>query len=622
MKTRVTLVALLLAAATIAAFWPAVHNGFLLDYDDNLYVAANPMVQGGLTGQSVRWAFTSVGYASNWHPLTWLSLMLDANLFGPSPRGSHLMNILFHAATALLLLTLWRRMTGALWPGVFMAFVFALHPLRVESVAWIAERKDVLSGACFILTLLAYLAHVRRPGPGRYLAVVGCFMLALLAKPMAVTLPGVLLLLDFWPLGRYVAPGSAARVGLPAGRQTPGRNLVLEKTPLFLLAAGAAAIAVRAQRTEGYVITLQDIALPDRLANAFVAYVGYLGKIFWPRDLIFFYPHPAAALPAVKAAAAALFLAAVTIVVLRTARRRPFLLVGWFWFLGTLVPVIGIVQVGWQGMADRYTYLPGIGITIMMAGALSGLPHRRDETTRGPLGSSTRLLLGAGALILAVTLGLLTRTQVGYWRDSVTLFTRTLEVTPVNWVIRNDLGTTLLLQGRPLEALPHLEAALALKPDFADNRLNLGVALEKIGRRAAAEQHYRELLRRSPGMAKAWFNLAYLLDSENRLEEAAVAYRGGLRLQPNFTAGSYSYGLVLERQGKIGEARDQYRETVRYSPGYAPAWYNLGRVSMNLGAPGAALLAFQEVLRFDPGNTQAARIVRALQERVGSAARP
>ena len=328
-------------------------------------------------------------------------------------------------------------------------------------------------------------------------------------------------------------------------------------------------------------ISLGDLPLPDRLANALVSYAAYLGKTLWPRDLYFFYPHPAGALSVARTAAAAALLAAVTVIALRMAGRRPYLPVGWFWFLGTLVPVIGVVQVGWQGLADRYTYLPGIGIGIMAAGALSRLAQRQGGAPRARPGTLARLLLAAGALLLALTLGLLTRAQVAHWRDGVTLFTRTLSLSPDNWVIRNDLGTALLLQGKPLEALPHLEAALALRPDMADNRLNLGVALERLGRRAEAERHYREVLRRSPDMAKAWFNLASLLVSANRLEEAEAAYRGGLRLQPGHVAATYNHGLVLERLGRTAEA----------------------------------LRAFQQVLRLDPGNAQASQIARMLQSR-------
>ncbi|HWR97161.1 MAG TPA: tetratricopeptide repeat protein [Candidatus Methanoperedens sp.] len=492
------LIGLLIAAATFAVFSRTGSNGFLF-YDDAQYVVMNPNVAGGLSARGVRWAFTEF-YAFNWHPLTWISHMLDRSLFGASPRGPHLVNAALHAASAALLFHVLAAMTGATGRAAFVAAAFALHPLHVQSVAWISERKDVLSAFFWFATLAAWLRHVRRPGAGSYLAAAGMFALGLLSKPMVVTLPLVLLLLDVWPLGRVrELPFGMLAAGGSAGR-APWHGVILEKLPLAALAAAGALLTFRAQAAG--VAIHHEISLLLRAQNAVVSVIAYLGQAVWPFRLAVFYPYPAVGIPWWRVAGAALLLLAGTAAAVRWRRRAPWLATGWGWYLVMLLPVIGIVQVGNHSMADRYTYLPLTGAFIAAAWGAERLVRSR---------AGGRALAAASCTLLTAWAAL-TWVQIGYWHDDVALFTRALAVTPDNADARYHLGQPLLWEGRFAEAQQQLERAAALNPLDPHAFNDLGVALSRTGRRREAPAAFRRAIDLSPSYVDPYLNLgmAYL----------------------------------------------------------------------------------------------------------------
>jgi tetratricopeptide (TPR) repeat protein len=471
------LLALLLAAATLAVFARVNHFEFL-NYDDPLYVTVNPHVQQGLSVEGVRWAFTTFT-AANWHPLTWISLMLDASIGGTDPFVFHLTNLVLHLANVLLLFSFLDRITGRPRPSAVTAALFAIHPLHVESVAWIAERKDVLSTLFLLLTLMAYARFVEQPDRPRRLAVVLLFALGLLAKPMLVTLPVLLLLLDAWPLRR----------------SAPWRSLVLEKLPLFAMSIGTGILTFVAQRQAETVGSLAGYPLGVRVANAIVATATYLGRTIWPTRLAVFYPHPGASLGAVAVAGSAVVLFALTSWAIRLRRSRPYLFFGWGWYLVTLAPVVGIVQVGWQARADRYTYIPLIGIFLAVVWAISESLADRPA------------LLSSLAWAALVPLGIIAFVQAGYWRDSETLFRHALAVTGDNAVAHSNLGTALLRRGLVAEAEGHFTEAVRINPHFAEARSNLGVALGRQGRIDEAILEWQRALELQPDYPDARRNL-------------------------------------------------------------------------------------------------------------------
>ncbi len=557
-RGRLVLPALILIVLTLAAFLPVLGNGFI-NLDDDLSVTANPAVRAGITREGIRWAFTSLGYASNWHPLTWLSHQADVSLFGLDPAGHHLTSLLLHAANVLLLLLLLARMTGARWPSFLAAALFAVHPLHVESVAWVAERKDVLSTLLGLLCLLAWLEYLRRPASGRYILALALFVLGLLAKPMLVSFPFVLLLLDYWPLGRRQRRE-------PAGGERGSRYLppLTEKLPFFILAAASSLVTWLAQARGGALNPLSRTDPGGRVANALVSYVRYLGKTVWPSGLVPFYPLPAHGWGWWRIAGAALILVAVSLLALRG--RRPWFAAGWLWYLVTLLPVIGLVQVGEQALADRYTYLPLIGIFIMIAWGLDE-PAWRVPRLRHFLA----VLAGATLLACAV----LTWTQVGYWKDSLTLFGRTLEVSRDNWLALTNYGLALEEAGRYPEATARLEEALALDPGWAPARNNLGLALARSGRLAEARVHFQEALRLQPGSAEARLNLANVLALQGLPAEALVQVREAVRLAPRLAMAHNNLGVYLLREGRREEARGEFREALRLDPFQEEAKANL-----------------------------------------------
>jgi tetratricopeptide (TPR) repeat protein len=550
--------ALGLILATLVAYVSVLECDFV-NLDDPKYVTANAHVRAGLSAGSVRWALVSTD-ASLWHPVTWLSHMMDVELYGLNPAGHHFTNLILHLANVVLLFLVLDRVTGAVWPSAMVAGLFGLHPLRVESVAWVAERKDLLSVFFALLTVWAYARYVERPGVARFVVVGLCLALALMSKPMLVTLPFVLLLLDYWPL---------RRLGLPPERDGAARRaaaLLAEKAPLLALSAAASAIAVLAVGGHVTVGHLEPFPAGTRVANALVSYAKYLGTTLWPSGLAAFYPYPSA-FATVEVLGATVALCGASALALATARSRPYLVVGWFWFLGTLVPVVGLVQAGSQAMADRFTYFPHIGFLVALAWGLYETARRRRSLAR-PLAACTVLVLGA--------LGFCTYRQVQHWRDSKTLFTRALEVTTGNWLAYNNLGDALVKEGRLAEAAACFEESLRLLHANPDAHYNLGVVRAGQGRVAEAAVHYRAALHFDPTSANAHNNLGLVLLAEGRAEEAARELAETLRLRADAVA-HFNLGLALTTLRQVDRAAQHFEAAVALMPRFAEAHYHLAR---------------------------------------------
>ena len=564
-------VCLFLTIVTLSLFWQVQNHGFV-NLDDDLYVTANRRVQAGLTIDGIVWAVTTT-HASNWHPLTWLSHMVDCDLFGLNPGAHHFTNLLLHLANTLLLFLVFHRMTRALWPSAFVATLFAVHPLHVESVAWIAERKDLLSTFFWLLTMGLYLQYVKRPRYTRYLLVFLSFSLGLMAKPMLVSLPFVLLLLDYWPLGRLQFVSSSLATQSDPGksvhfwsRRSLMLRLVLEKMPLLGLATVSSIVTFLAQRSGGALESLNTIPLNVRLANAFVAYARYLEKTFWPHDLAVFYPHPGRSLPIWQVAGAVLLLLCITVLVLRTLRSRPYLTTGWLWYLGTLVPVIGLVQVGAHAMADRYTYIPLIGLFIVMAWGLS------DTLARWPHRRAALATLTAGLLVAFM---ICSRIQVRYWQNSTALFQHTLNVTTNNWLAHNNMGNALARQGRLGEAANHYSQALDIRPNDPMAHNNLGITLAEKGRLDEAVAHYSEALCIDGEFAAAYYNLGNALVQRGEFKKAMASYVKAVEIKPQFAEAHNNYAMVLAKQGKLDDAVSHFEEALRIKPDFEEARHNL-----------------------------------------------
>jgi tetratricopeptide (TPR) repeat protein len=560
-------ICLLLALMTVLVYSPVRHAAFLV-FDDPDYIG-DSHVQAGLTWPGVKWAFTT-WHASNWHPLTWLSHMLDASLFGPNPGAQHLVNVLFHTANALLLFLLLFRATRKIWPAALVAALFAWHPLHVESVAWVSERKDVLSTFFGLLTLMAYLrfSEFDRQSPSSkfqvpnskswYVWTLVLFALSLMAKPMLVTLPFAMLLLDVWPLERWQPFGAATdsqknRVTEHATRNTP--RLLLEKTPFLLLTLASCAVTFLAQRSEA-VMSLEQRPLSLRLANALVAYVEYLVKMVWPVNLAVIYPLPNE-IPVWQIAGAAVLLMAISGLVWVTRRNKPYLLIGWLWYLGTLVPVIGLVQVGGQALADRYTYVPSIGIFIMVAYGAADLVKRfRVPKTA---------IAGVAAVALAANL-FATERQLGYWQNSEILFTHTLALTKDNAVAHLNLGVALEQDNLQPEALAEYRKAVEIDPHRVQAHNNLANLLAAMGSRDEALKEYQEALRLNPNAALAHVNLGTLLADMGRFDDATREYSEAARLAPEDPRPDYLMGKASLRRGQSAEAVKHFRDALRLAP--------------------------------------------------------
>jgi tetratricopeptide (TPR) repeat protein len=544
---------LLLTAVVLIAYNPVIHNQFV-NYDDDGYIAGNPHVRAGVSWATVKWAFTTYDDA-NWHPLTWLSQALDCQLFGLNPAGHHYMSVLLHAANAVLLFLFLQSATGFRWRALMVGALFALHPINVESVAWASERKNVLSTLFFLLALYAYVWYARQPGLRRYSLVAGAFALSLLCKPQVITFPCLLWLLDYWPLRRIsVTPGP--------GDPSPSwwkRWLVLEKAPLLALSAASAFVTMKAQRAGGTVKALSLYSLPLRLETAVISYVRYLGKALWPSHLVALYPHPTELYPVWQVATAVALLALVTTTVL-LARNRRYLAVGWLWFLGSLVPMIGLVQVGAQAMADRYAYIPFIGLFLMLTWLIADHAHARQLSVGW-------LVISAASCLLA--LGTLTYRQVGYWHDTESFWVRTLVLTQNNFLAHDIFGYFLTTQGRSDEGATQFRAALAIRPEDPEANMNLGPYEQARGHLPAAIAHYQTVALYSANLglrATAYFNLGHAYRQMGDLSRAKQCFEIALELAPAQPLAMVGLGLIAEQNGDLPEAVRQYSRALTLQP--------------------------------------------------------
>jgi hypothetical protein len=549
-----------LVIVTLFVYWPVRSHEFV-SYDDDVYVTDNPNVKSGLNWQNVKCAFTT-NRASNWHPLTWLSHQLDCQLFDTKPGPQHLVNVLIHAVNALLLFVVLNRTTNRIWPSVFVAGLFALHPLNVESVAWIAERKNVLSTLFWLLTMLAYTRYVERPSLTRYLVTLVIFALGLMSKPMLVTLPFVLLLLDYWPLDRIRNPQSAIR-----NSRFSILNSLIEKVPFFLLSVISSIITYVIQQQTGAMSPLYKLSLESRFANAIVSYLAYIGKMFWPFRLSVLYPQSAGGIPVFRFVTYAMTLILVTVLVIYLARRRKYLLVGWLWYLGTLVPVIGVVQVGAQAMADRYAYVPLIGLFIIIAFGAADLSEKIYFK---------KIVLSALAAAVLFGCAIVTSIQLKYWKDSFSLFDHTLTVIENNYarsagnltgsakttghlseslrfvpnspVIYNNFGNALRQKGRVDDAIDYYKFALELDPNYFHARYNLSIALALRGRYDEAVEQCRIYLAACPDDAEMYTNLGVILRAKGDLDQAAESFEKALQINPNYKQARQLLNALTKKQ--------------------------------------------------------------------------
>ena len=593
-KVHFFLVCGALVLAIFVAFEPLLRNGFV-NYDDDHYVTENPYVKGGITHRSLVWAFTSPHY-SMWHPLTSLSHILDCQLFGLKPFWHHFSSLLLHIANTLLLFWVLTKMTGAFWPSAFVAAVFGLHPLSVESVAWVAERKNVLSSFFWMLTIAFYIRYTRHISVGKFLIVILVFSLGLLAKPMVVTLPFVLLLLDYWPLGRFEGVSQSQNLqqseSLEVNYQGASlRQLIGEKIPLFVLAAVVSVITFIVQRTGGAMRSGEGIPFVYRITNALVSYISYLFKMVYPVHLAVLYPHPRDSLPAWKPIISLVILIIISVAVIYSGRRRRYLVVGWLWYLGTLVPVLGLVQVGGQAMADRYTYLPLIGIFIIVAWGCDELLSRWRFR---------RTALTLTAAVVIASLILCTRKQLSYWQDSFTLYNHALEVTEDNFVMHNNFGGILLNQGRFEEALMHFDRALKIRPQYYNARSNKARALVDLGRVDEAIAIFTELLKYKENRADIYNYLGLAYAEKGELDLAVQTFNKALELKYDHVKAINNLGVALKNQGKIDQAVEQWQRALSLEPDYENAHYNLGLTMAQRGKYDEAIEHFNKALEVKP----------------------
>ena len=621
-------ICILLVIATFIAYMQVLKYGFITSFDDTEYLTSNWNIKAGLTKESIVWAF-STSYASNWHPVTWLSHMLDYELYGLEPFGHHLTSLLFHIINTLLLFGVLLKMTGALWRSGLVAVLFALHPLNVESVAWVSERKNVLSTFFLLLTLWAYVRYVDKKNARNYLLVVLFLALGLMSKPMLVTLPFLLLLLDFWPLKRV-------------GEVRPTR-LILEKVPLFILLIGSCVVTFIAQRSGGAIRSSEFSSLYFRIANALVSYFEYLRNMLWPSGLSVFYPHPGNALPIWKPLACTIVLVVVTIWVVKEIRRAPYLAVGWFWYLGTLVPVIGIVQVGEQAMADRYTYVPLIGIFIAIAWSLP------EQIKTG----KEKLLPILSGIVISLLIAL-TWIQVSHWKNSITLFKHAINVTdtkylgvatihaflgdayhregelgiaisefkksldldPSNLYSLNNLAATLAEQGNLKEGLSYAQKLSRLQPDYTPGLITIGNILEETGKLDQAQIYYEQVLKRDSDSFENYLNLANILYRKGDLEGAIPHYKKVIILNPNLLEAHYNLGNIFGQLGQPIDAKKEFEQAIRCDEKQPMPHYGLGLIELQAGNYLKAIEAFEQALSLNPKLEQARHFLAQASEKM------
>jgi tetratricopeptide (TPR) repeat protein len=560
-KAPVFLICMALIVTTFAVYIQAGSHQFLT-LDDDVYVTNNPHVTSGITSENITWAFTAVDTETgNWHPITWLSHMADARFFGMNPRGPHLTNVVIHTVSSLILLLLLRRCTGSLWQSSFVAALFALHPLHVESVAWVAERKDVLSALFWFLTLIFYTEYVARQKRSLYLLTFFSFMLGLMCKPMLVTLPIIMLLMDFWPLDRY------RNEELGHGCKLSGRIKVLfkEKTIFFICSFLSGIVTIYAQHMGTAMSDLNEVPLGLRIANALISYIKYIEKTFWPHNLAVLYPLPSS-IPLWQATISLLVLLLLSAAAICTWRRHPYLAVGWFWFLVALVPVIGLIQVGGQSMADRYSYIPLIGLFIMVAW---GVP----ELTKGLQHQKGILALLACMVIIASAA--LTWQQLGYWRDSISLYKHTLKVTTSNYGIHTNLGLAFAGKGEFGEAIQEYQEAIRINPNDAKAHYAMGIAFANKGELDATIHNFQEAIRINPNDAKVHYALGLAFANKGEFDAAIQDFQEAIRINPNDANVHINLGAAFAGKGDLDAAIQEFQETIRINPDDTKAYTNL-----------------------------------------------
>ena len=577
-RRRVLIAVFFLFGTVLALFLPAIKGAFLY-FDDNAYVVANAHVNTGMTGDNVVWAFTSFEKA-NWHPLTWLSHMMDVQIYGMDPWGHHLTNVLLHAINTVLVFLVFRRMTGAGWPSFLVALLFGLHPLRVQSVAWISERKDVLCGFFWFAAMWTYVRYAEetKKAEGRtrffYLLTLIFFVLGLMSKTMLVTLPCVFLLMDYWPLNRW--------------KQGAGSRVFFEKVPFFLLTAAISVVAYVAQQKGGMIGQMPNVHFVDRIGNALIGYVRYLGKLFWPAGLCIDYPHPGR-WPSWQVIVAALMLGAISVVVWVLRRKRPYLFVGWLWYLGTLVPVIGLVQLASQSMADRYTYIPAIGICWMAAwGGVELARHHRY-----------RVVLPVIVAFAGIACAIRTSREIGYWRNDVTVWRRAATVLKDNFSAHNNLGI-VLAPTNSAAAFIEFQEAVRENPYFSGAQKNLADQFLLRGQWDDAILHYQKALEIEPGSVWAEHGLGQAYEAKGQMALACYHFNKAIERDPTSSTYENALGVALMNDGRTGDALIHFEKAVRNNPRDADAQYDLGSALLNQGRIDEAIDKFQTALILKP----------------------
>jgi cytochrome c-type biogenesis protein CcmH/NrfG len=555
------IICLFLAASSLLVYYQSTQHDFV-NYDDEFYVTENPDVNVGVTLQGIAWAFTT-GHGANWHPLTWLSHMLDSELYGLNPMGHHWTNLQLHIANTILLFLFLKWVTGALWRSSLVAAFFALHPLHVESVAWVAERKDVLCAFFWILSMWAYAGYVFYGNRKYYVLLVIFFVLGLMSKPMIVTLPFVLLLLDFWPLSRFQSKDDKFQI---PGIQTVVK-LIPEKIPLFILSAVSCVVTFLVQKHGGAVTSIDALPLSARIANAVVSYIRYMGKMMFPVNLSIFYPQQK--WPLAQVLLSGLLLLGLSALVLRMSRKFSYMATGWFWYLGTLVPVIGIVQVGSQSMADRYTYIPLIGLFIIVAWGLSDISVK----THGRRIASA-VFSGVTLIFFMISSWI----QVRHWQNGITLFRHAIEATHNNSMAHCELAHALYKHGKDTESVEHFNLAIQLNPRFSVAHDNLGVVLARIGNLEKAIYHHNQALRMDPENFHAYNNLGNALAQKGDVQKAIYHFKKALEIKPDYAGAYYNLGKISANLGKIDQAIHYYQNALHYKPNMEQALYNLSLI--------------------------------------------
>lgn len=573
-----------LTAAVFAIYWQTCNHLFIL-YDDEEYVLLNSRLQLGFTAENIRW-FLTTSISSNWHPVTWFSHILDVKLFGMNPTGHHFVSVAIHAINSILLFLLMRRMTGSLWRSAAVAALFAIHPLNVESVAWVSERKNVLSTTFFILTIRLYVEYAEKKSRYPYILAVSVFTLGLMSKQMLVSVPFILLLLDYWPLRRF----SLDTCGDPSKQfgHIGTRSLILEKIPFLLLSVVASVIAIISQQRT--IAPLSNTTVAERFANASISYVQYIRKTFWPGDLALFYPFPES-MPVWEIVASASLLTVITVAAIRLRSRYPMLLVGWFWFLITLIPVIGIVKIGLQSMADRYAYIPTIGIFIIAVWLLADLA--------GNLPGRSFIMAGITAVCF-ITLSVTAWRQASCWKDTMTVFTHALKVTERNYIALCTIGRALEKEGKLDEALAKFDEAIEIAPWYEYAKTHQGIILMNRGKLDAAVFKYNEAILQNPTTVPGHINLGIIMGMQGNLVEAVKNFRIAIDFDPRSAAANYNLALTLFQMGKDDEAVRHYLISLATNPTDHECHYNLGIALERQGRYDAAIGHFRESLRLKP----------------------